>query len=340
MTPADLSRTVARAVRSAVARGELCGVTVPDRVVVERTRPGGVGEYATPVAFRVGKGAEGGPRRVAEVLAGSLSREPEIRSVVVTGGGFLNFELLPASAGELVREVAEKGAAYGFAPAPLPVEPVEPVQPVGPVDADADADTDTGTPTDLRRRVVREVVVRLLRARGIADPYDGLDVAPLARRDADAGARYGDQAARWAMLSVPPAEAPAFPATLLAQTEGNPFFLVRYAHSRARALLRNAAQLGFAPEAGATPDHHPVLRALAEYPLVLEAAAHHRAPDRLARHLVTLGDALLDLQHTVLPLGDEKPSAAHRSRLALVEAAGTVLAGGLSLLGIDAPETS
>jgi arginyl-tRNA synthetase len=39
----------------------------------------------------------------------------------------------------------------------------------------------------------------------------------------------------------------------------------------------------------------------------------------------------------VLPLGEEKPSAAHRARLALAEAAGTVLAGGLSLLGIDAP---
>ena len=41
---------------------------------------------------------------------------------------------------------------------------------------------------------------------------------------------------------------------------------------------------------------------------------------------------------TVLPLGDEKPSAAHRSRLALAEAAGTVLAGGLSALGISAPD--
>jgi arginyl-tRNA synthetase len=40
----------------------------------------------------------------------------------------------------------------------------------------------------------------------------------------------------------------------------------------------------------------------------------------------------------VLPRGDEKPSAAHRARLALAEAAGTVLAGGLSLLGIDAPD--
>lgn len=56
------------------------------------------------------------------------------------------------------------------------------------------------------------------------------------------------------------------------------------------------------------------------------------------RQLVELADALLDFQYRVLPQGDEKPSAAHRSRLALAETAGTVLAGGLTLLGMDAPE--
>ncbi|MGW7610329.1 ArgS-related anticodon-binding protein NrtL [Streptomyces sp. NPDC054766] len=81
-----------------------------------------------------------------------------------------------------------------------------------------------------------------------------------------------------------------------------------------------------------------LLAALADYPHALCVAARHRAPDRLARHLVVTADALLGFQHVVLPLGDEKPSAAHRTRLALAEAAGTVLAGGLSLLGISAPE--
>ncbi|MGM0346153.1 DALR anticodon-binding domain-containing protein, partial [Streptomyces sp. Adlamb9] len=57
-----------------------------------------------------------------------------------------------------------------------------------------------------------------------------------------------------------------------------------------------------------------------------------------ARHLVTVADAVLPFLTCVLPIGEEKPSAAHRARLALAEAAGTVLAGGLSLLGIDAPE--
>ncbi|MEW2625566.1 ArgS-related anticodon-binding protein NrtL [Streptomyces sp. NPDC048106] len=83
---------------------------------------------------------------------------------------------------------------------------------------------------------------------------------------------------------------------------------------------------------------HPLQTPLADYPRILTAAATHRAPDRLARHLVTVADAVLPFLTCVLPIGEEKPSAAHRARLALAEAAGTVLAGGLSLLGIDAPE--
>ncbi|MFF8946388.1 ArgS-related anticodon-binding protein NrtL [Streptomyces sp. NPDC014864] len=81
-----------------------------------------------------------------------------------------------------------------------------------------------------------------------------------------------------------------------------------------------------------------LLTALADHPRVLAQAAEHRAPDRLARHLVSVADAVLPFLPGVLPMGEEKPSAAHRARLALAEAAGAVLAGGLSLLGIDAPE--
>ncbi|MFD5841932.1 ArgS-related anticodon-binding protein NrtL [Streptomyces chartreusis] len=90
------------------------------------------------------------------------------------------------------------------------------------------------------------------------------------------------------------------------------------------------------PTAPVTP--HPLQTALADHPRVLAQAAAHRAPDRLARHLVAVADAVLPLLAVVLPRGAEKPSAAHRARLALAEAAGAVLAGGLSLLGIDAPE--
>ncbi|MFG2980724.1 ArgS-related anticodon-binding protein NrtL [Streptomyces sp. NPDC048258] len=322
MNPADLPRTVVRAVRCAVEDGELgADVVVPGRVVVERTRPGGVGQYATPVAFQVAKAAGCAPGEVAGVLARRLGEEPGIESVEVTGPGFLNF-VLPALSAPLViwevivldviiRDVRGGAAFLSF-----------------------DMDPALG----LRERVVRETVLRLVRSQGGSeqDVPEGLSVAPLAKRDSDVVARYGVDAARWAMLSVPARETPAFSDALLVQGEGSELFRVRYAHARSRALLRNAADLGFGPDAGEV-DAPALLRALADQSLVLEAAAHHRAPERLTRHLVEVADALLEFQYRVLPQGDEKPLAAHRARLALAEAAGTVLAGGLALLGIDAP---
>ncbi|MFE2260638.1 ArgS-related anticodon-binding protein NrtL [Streptomyces griseosporeus] len=150
----------------------------------------------------------------------------------------------------------------------------------------------------------------------------------------------GPDAARWALLHPAPHDRPRISDEHLVQRESNPLFRVRYAHARTRALRRNAADLGFQSlPTDALGDEEPVLlRLLADHPRILTAAATHRAPDRLARHLVTVADAVLPFLPTVLPRGAEKPSAAHRARLALAEAAGTVLAGGLTLLGIDAPD--
>ncbi|MER6246041.1 ArgS-related anticodon-binding protein NrtL [Streptomyces griseorubiginosus] len=179
----------------------------------------------------------------------------------------------------------------------------------------------------------------------------------------------GRDAARWALLHPAAHDRPRVTADHLVQRESNPLFRVRYAHARTRALSRNAADLGFHAEPGpletpapgipardtrtqpptahpptpllTTPTAHPptpLLTTLAAHPRTLQAVAAHHAPDRLARHLVTVADAALPFLLTVLPRGAEKPSAAHRARLALAEAVGAVLAGGLSLLGIDAPE--
>ncbi|OEJ94400.1 ArgS-related anticodon-binding protein NrtL [Streptomyces thermolilacinus] len=155
----------------------------------------------------------------------------------------------------------------------------------------------------------------------------------------DVAAVLPPDAQRWAMLRPAPHDRVLDPAPLLRLTEsgGNGLFTVQYAHARAAALLRNAADLGFGPAYDEDVHAPELLAALGDHPGVLLAAARQHAPDRLARHLEALADAFLGFQHTVLPLGDEKPSAAHRSRLALAEAAGTVLAGGLSLLGVSAP---
>lgn len=321
VNPADLPRAVQRAVRCAVADGELAaGTGVPERVVVERTRPGGVGDYASPVALRIAKGAGVPPGDVARVLARRLAGEPGVERVEVTGAGFLNFVLDPPSAVRLVSEVRVLGIAAG-PPAPAPASAAVAPDRLG-----------------LRERVVYESLGRIRAAgQGPGAPPE-LSVAPVARRDGDVLARYGEGPVRWAVLAVPARETPVFGDALLVQGESSEYFRVRYAHARSRALVRNAAQLGFRAEAGEVPDAPALLRLLAEYALVLDAAAHQRAPERLVRYLVEVADALLDFQYRVLPRGDEKPSAAHRSRLALAEAAGTVLAGGLALLGIDAPE--
>ncbi|MEU8772906.1 ArgS-related anticodon-binding protein NrtL [Streptomyces sp. NPDC048606] len=333
MIPADLSRAVVRAVRRAVEDGELSG-PAPVRIVVERTRPGGVGEYASPVALQLAKGTPHRPADVARALASRLAVEPGITRVEVTGPGFLNFTLAPRPAAALVREVLDRGPSYGFA--------------AGAYEAAGAGDPAAGP----RERVVAGAVARIRASQALetAPPHPAAPhtpapprAAPLAHRDLDAPARYGADAAAWAMLTVPARETPHFGPGLLVQDDSNPFFQVRYAYTRARALTREAARLGFRAEAGAEPgetgdDGRRLLALLADHPLVLDAAAHHGAPERLARHLVAVADALLDFQYRVLPTGDEKPSAAHRARLALAEAAGTVLAGGLALLGMDAPD--
>ncbi|MFP3987891.1 DALR anticodon-binding domain-containing protein [Streptomyces sp. E11-3] len=333
MTPADLSRTVLRAVRRAVEEGELC-VAVPARAVVERPRPGGRGDYATNIALQLAGPAGRPPREVADALRGRIAAVPGIARVEITGPGFLNFTLAGGGRGELVRTVCAQGATgYGHSTTM------------------AGRSVTFRAVDELRAQVVTQAVVRLLRAQGaraevlasaaaepLPDDVESLPVAPVPASEGDVLRRFGRDAVVWAALSGATQERPRFGPGLLVQDESNPLFRVRYAHARTRALLRNADDLGFGAEAAEIPDGDALLDALAQYPATLEAAAHHRAPDRLARQLVLIADAVLAYQHTVLPLGDEKPSAAHRARLALAEAAGTVLAGGLSLLGISAPD--
>ncbi|MFI1968809.1 hypothetical protein BLA24_24505 [Streptomyces cinnamoneus] len=172
-------------------------------------------------------------------------------------------------------------------------------------------------------QIVREALA------GTADGSEPLDLRP----GPELLARLGSDAARWSLVSPPGLDRDL----LLVQRETNPLFRVRYAHSRTRALLRNAAGLGFAPEPGDLGDDSadPLLAHLADHSRITAA----RAPERLARHLERVADAFLRWQAAcpTLPRGAEKPLAVHRARLALAEATGAVLADGLTQLGITAP---
>jgi len=131
------------------------------------------------------------------------------------------------------------------------------------------------------------------------------------------------------------------------QTQDNPVFYVQYAHARQASILRNAADLGLAP-AGADfdpallsdPREGDLLRALAEFPRVVGHAAELREPHRVARYLEDTAASFHRFydECRVLPVGDEEPTSLHAARLLLVAATRQVIANGLGLLGVTAPD--
>ncbi|SNQ48578.1 Arginine--tRNA ligase [Frankia canadensis] len=132
------------------------------------------------------------------------------------------------------------------------------------------------------------------------------------------------------------------------QTSDNPVFYVQYAHARISSLLRNAESLGLAvaePQAADVallthPREVDLLRALGEFPRVVETAATLRGPHRVARYLEELAGVYHRFYDAcrVLPQGDEQAGPLTDARLLLVAATRVVLANGLGLLGVSAPE--
>jgi arginyl-tRNA synthetase len=125
----------------------------------------------------------------------------------------------------------------------------------------------------------------------------------------------------------------------------NPVYYVQYAHARLSALARNAAELGLI----ADTDHlellshdkeGALLRTIGEFPRVLETAASLREPHRVCRYLDDLAGDYHRFYDScrVLPQGDEQPSELHTARLALCQATRQVIANGLAILGVTAPE--
>ncbi|MCU1573632.1 MAG: arginyl-tRNA synthetase [Micrococcaceae bacterium] len=135
------------------------------------------------------------------------------------------------------------------------------------------------------------------------------------------------------------------PDVLKKNTNENPVFYVQYAHARTAAVARNAAAGGVdrsAFDAGVLthPTESNLLAQLGAYPSVVADAARFREPHRVARHLEVIAGTYHRWYDAcrVTPLGDEPVTDLNRTRLWLNDATGQVLANGLGLLGVSAPE--
>ncbi|PRY62927.1 arginyl-tRNA synthetase [Knoellia remsis] len=131
------------------------------------------------------------------------------------------------------------------------------------------------------------------------------------------------------------------------QTNDNPVFYVQYAHARTANVARLAAEDGvrredgFDPSLLADPTEATLLATLGDFPRVVAQAARLREPHRVARYLEDLAGRYHKWYDTcrVRPMNaDEEVTDLHRTRLWLNDATRQVLANGLDLLGVSAPE--
>ena len=129
------------------------------------------------------------------------------------------------------------------------------------------------------------------------------------------------------------------------QSEDNPVYYVQYAHARVMSVLKAA---GLSKDEAATtlasadlspltsPYEQALLRRLADFPGELASAARDLAPHQVTHYLKDLAGEFHSYYNAERFLVDD--SRLRSARLALVVAAGIVLANGLAVLGISAPE--
>jgi arginyl-tRNA synthetase len=148
-------------------------------------------------------------------------------------------------------------------------------------------------------------------------------------------------------------------AKVIEQSRENPVFYVQYGHARGHSVFRNArevvpelpeeagARAAFLKEAAVErltdPAELDLLRRLALYPRIIEAAAVAHEPHRIAFYLYDVASEF----HALWTRGRDLPylrfiinndAEMTKARLALVQGVVSVLASGLAILGVHAPD--
>jgi arginyl-tRNA synthetase len=148
-------------------------------------------------------------------------------------------------------------------------------------------------------------------------------------------------------------------AKVLEQSKDNPVFYVQYGHARGHSIFKNArevipdlpeedrARAAFLGDAAVErltdPAELSLLRQLAQYPRLIDAAAAAHEPHRIAFYLYDLASEF----HALWTRGRDLPylrfiitndAEITKARLALVQGVVSVLASGLAVLGVHAPD--
>ena len=124
----------------------------------------------------------------------------------------------------------------------------------------------------------------------------------------------------------------------------NPVYYVQYAHARICSMVRKMAEDGVAVPAAAEvdatlltqPEEKALLKALSELPEEIRLAARDYDPSRINRYLVELSGSFHRFYNTCRCMVDDP--ALRDARLKLADTTRAVIAAGLELLGVTAPE--
>ncbi|MCU0607547.1 MAG: arginine--tRNA ligase [Candidatus Edwardsbacteria bacterium] len=125
------------------------------------------------------------------------------------------------------------------------------------------------------------------------------------------------------------------------QSDENPVYYVQYAHARIRSILAHAAEKGVARARGELallkePEEVALIKALLEFPELVQGAAAAREPHRIPTYLQELAGIFHAFYHKHRVVTEDAKLS--NARLDLCDAARTVVANGLNLLGVSAPE--
>jgi arginyl-tRNA synthetase len=129
------------------------------------------------------------------------------------------------------------------------------------------------------------------------------------------------------------------------QSSDNPVYYVQYAHARIRSIQRQVAEQGIVPPPWRDVDLSPLIEAeeqalikrLLDFPQVVAGAARALEPHRVAYWLSELAGMFHPYYKNHRVIQDDRRLML--ARLALCTAVGQVIANGLTLLGVSAPET-